>query len=215
MCAAWILCDQMTWSSYKHLNVPEPLVGRKWPWLLWFLCQNYWSCWSMYKICKCLNLPDVSGFLDSYVEELVAAAFTPARGEVLSGSKTMQCWKPFLPQKCSRPHAPCFCGDTPLLASTTSASCFFGRRPASQQLQAPGTKQSSLCWKVGQANNWGSPPPTPKKLGSRAASGQKALMRQSFLMIQWRRKPRNMGRALSWGGCGVGFCLKIRWSGKN
>ena len=78
-------------------------------------------------------------------------AFTFARGKVLSDSKAMHCWK--LPQKHSRSYAPCLSSDTPLLASTTSASCFFGRRSASQQLQAHGTKQSSHCWKVGQANS--------------------------------------------------------------
>ena len=57
-------------------------------------------------------------------------AFAPARGKAFSGSKAMQCTKPLLLQKRSRPHAPCLGSDTPLLVSTTSAGCF-GRRSTS------------------------------------------------------------------------------------
>ena len=58
-------------------------------------------------------------------------AFTPARGKVLNGSKTIQCWK--LSQKRSRPCARCLGSDTPLLALTTSAYSSWARGSASQQ----------------------------------------------------------------------------------
>ena len=65
-------------------------------------------------------------------------AFTPARGKVLNGRKTMQCWK--LSQTRRRPCARCLGSDTPLLALTTSAYSSWARGSASQQLWAPGTK---------------------------------------------------------------------------
>ena len=119
-------------------------------------------------------------------------AFAPARGKVFSGSKTMQCWKRFLPQKRNRPYAPCpASSDTPLLASTASATRPPLQRLPSQQLQvahcAPLLENRPLqqlrtfasCFST--AVSW---------LCCCAAAGQTVPMRQSFLMLQWRKRQK-------------------------